>query len=404
MRGLAGIPILMVFAGAIAVAPTTAASPSGGDPARELVVAVRMEASCPSVLGCPVDIHLVWPGGTIQEPASLDGADAAAAAVETTETRFAVPAGPVRVDVIARMITARTIDGDMIAATTEDLTACSLELVVPQRLGSTSVTGTVVYDRPPVSPGTMVSPRTPDWSCDLAVPTADRGGGGPGTDRPAVIPIQATVCEQTGRRTADDCRTAIRAAASLRLALRQATVAIAVPDCPDTASCPFPTYAVAFSSHEGDAWPWSETLLVSLDPAGATVVPWSSSQTPPPARLAATQESLARIVGGRLGAAISIPTSLPVPEGSEAVCLTAVTGGTLTRHPSLGVVLAHEEGFTRVTWPAGWTAREAPEGFVLVDAAGETVAREGQVVRVGGGETAPGEWVTCGEISLPFLM
>lgn len=400
MRGLAGIPILMAFAGAIAVAPTTAASPSGGDPARELVVAVRMEASCPSVLGCPVDVRLVWTDGTIQEPVPLDGADAAA--VEATETRFAVPPGPMRVDVIARLITGRTIDGDMITASTEDLTACSLDLVVPEQLGSTSVSGSVTYGWPPVSPGTMVSPRTPDWSCELALATADRGGDGPAADAPAVIPIQATVCDQTGRRTADDCRTAIRAAASLRLALRQATVAIAVPDCPDTASCPFPTYAVAFSSHEGDSWPWSETLLVSLDPAGATVGPWSSSQAPQPARLAAMQESLSPVVGDRLGATLTIPTSPPVADG--AVCLLALTGGTLTLHPSLGVVLANEEGSTRVTWPAGWTARSAAEGFVLVDATGETVAREGQVIRVGGGETAPGEWVTCGEISLPFLM
>ena len=223
---------------------------------------------------------------------------------------------------------------------TEELAACSLDLVVPESAGPVSVTGMIRYDWPALGPGTTVSPMTPDWSCDVMQASADRGGAG-AAEGPAVVPVQAPVCGGM-TKPAETVPRAIAAAGGLRVALAQAPVAIAVSACPDTASCAFPTYAVAFSSREGDAWPWSETLLVSLDPAGASVRPWPAGTTPP-LWLLELQEKLPG-TGDRLGASITIPTSPPVPDGTEAVCLTALTGGALTRHPSLGVVLANEEG------------------------------------------------------------
>lgn len=394
MRGLVAIPVLMMAA--LAAGPSAAASPSVPELTRDIVVDARMLAPCPSVLGCRTTIRLTWPYGTTDATVPLDGANGD----DPARTHFAVHPGPVHLDLVTAMITGARIDFNGSETTTEVLAACSLDLVVPDSAGPVPVTDTIRFDWPALSPGTMVSSLTPDWSCEVAQATTDREGTG-SAESPAVVSIQAPVCGGV-TKPAESCHAAIAAAGRLRVALAQAPLAIAVPACPDTASCAFPTYAVSFSSREGDTWPWSDTLLVSLDPAGAVVVPWPDGPPPPP-WLRELQENLPG-TGDRLGAAIDIPTSPPIADGAEAVCLTATTAGALTRHPSLGVVLANEEGFTRVTWPSGWSAREAPEGFVVVDAGGETVARERQIIRLGGGETAPGEWLTCGDVSVPFLI
>lgn len=394
MRGLVAVPVLMVAG--LAAGPVAAASPSIPELTRDLIVHARMTAPCPSVLGCRTVVRLTGPYDTTDATVPLEGTEGA----DPARTRFAVDPGPVHMELVTTVIIGARITFADAEVSTEELAACSLDLLVPESPEPVKVTGTIRYDWPALSPGTTVSPMTPDWSCDVMRASADRGGTGAAAG-PAVVPIQAPVC---GGMTApvEWCHAAIAAAGRLRVALAQAPVAIAVPSCPDTASCAFPTYAVSFSSREGDARPWSETLLVTLDPAGTTVAPWPDGSSPP-SWLLELQQKLPG-TGDRLGAAIDIRTSPPIADGTGAVCLTALTAGVLTRHPSSGIVLANEEGFVRVTWPAGWTAREAPEGCVLVDASGETVARERQMIRVGGGETAPGDWLTCGDISLPFLM
>jgi hypothetical protein len=54
----------------------------------------------------------------------------------------------------------------------------------------------------------------------------------------------------------------------------------------------------------------------------------------------------------------------------------------------------------KVLWPHGYTARREAGGLVLYDAGGSVVAREGDVVSIGGGETgSDGPWLACGDIT-----
>ena len=67
-----------------------------------------------------------------------------------------------------------------------------------------------------------------------------------------------------------------------------------------------------------------------------------------------------------------------------------------------GMALEDTGGLTRkILWPPGYTTRRDARGLVLYDAVGSTVAREGDVVAIGGGETgSDGEWLGCGGITM----
>lgn len=99
---------------------------------------------------------------------------------------------------------------------------------------------------------------------------------------------------------------------------------------------------------------------------------------------------------------VAVPTQAPVPAGTPAACPAALIEGTLVADERWGMALAGTDGIRRkVLWPHGYTARREAGGLVLYDAGGSVVAREGDVVSIGGGETgSDGSWLACGGISV----
>lgn len=100
------------------------------------------------------------------------------------------------------------------------------------------------------------------------------------------------------------------------------------------------------------------------------------------------------------------PDLIPVPTAPPAglqvgppACPDALLEGELVADDEFGFVVAHADGFTSpVTWPHGYVAREA-DRRELLDSSGRVVAREGDHVALGGGESAaigPG-FVVCGD-------
>jgi len=91
----------------------------------------------------------------------------------------------------------------------------------------------------------------------------------------------------------------------------------------------------------------------------------------------------------------------PVPAGTPAACPEALIEGTLVADERWGMALAGTDGLRRkVLWPHGYTARREAGGLVLYDVGGSVVAREGDVVSIGGGETgSDGPWLACGDIT-----
>jgi hypothetical protein len=389
---LAAAVLVLVGSGpGSAASPAPSSGRSGGsDPARELVVEIEMLAPCPSVLGCTHELELQGPSGQIQLPISLDGADH----TEARPARFAVAAGTHRLSLATSMPTFLATGASESASSSTGLASCAVDLAIPETTGAVTVRGWVTAAPTPGD----VGPDDPDptgWSCalsDLDQPAR------PAPSPSVVVPIRAVACSLSQVSWDQLCARAVAASVPIRRAFAVAPLAVASPDCPGRERCEIARWAVAFATREGDAWSWSETLRVTVAPGGAYAVPWPSDR-PLPRRFPVLQDRYD--LGGRLGEAVPIPTSDPPPEGQAPVCLTAEVDGTVFAHPDWGVALVSADGLHRVTWPAGWTARRAPEGVVLVDATGETVAREGQLIRLDGGETAPGEWVTCGDITQP---
>ena len=69
--------------------------------------------------------------------------------------------------------------------------------------------------------------------------------------------------------------------------------------------------------------------------------------------------------------------------------------------PDPGAHLRLRDGFAApVTWPHGYVARDAPRRELLDDS-GRVVAREGDLVALGGGETGAGPgFVVCGQLDV----
>jgi hypothetical protein len=96
----------------------------------------------------------------------------------------------------------------------------------------------------------------------------------------------------------------------------------------------------------------------------------------------------------RVGDLVQVPTQRPEPSGEPALCMQALIQGTLARHAEYGLAIANGDTTTPVMWPHGYVAREGAAGLELLDAAGAVVAREGDVVQLGGGEGG-GMWIAC---------
>lgn len=100
---------------------------------------------------------------------------------------------------------------------------------------------------------------------------------------------------------------------------------------------------------------------------------------------------------------IAVPTMRSSPPGTPEPCPAAVTEGELVAHDIWGVAITEAESdiVRQVIWPYGFEGRREEAGVVLVDRAGRIVAREGDRVRIGGGETGgTRSWLACGGITV----
>jgi hypothetical protein len=101
------------------------------------------------------------------------------------------------------------------------------------------------------------------------------------------------------------------------------------------------------------------------------------------------------------GDLIPVPTSAPTGLLGPTACPAALLEGELVADTEFGFVVAHADGFTSaVTWPHGYVARDAPRRELLDDS-GRVVAREGDLVALGGGEGSAGPgFVVCGQLDV----
>ena len=82
-------------------------------------------------------------------------------------------------------------------------------------------------------------------------------------------------------------------------------------------------------------------------------------------------------------------------------CPTALLVGELTAESGTLVVAAADGGAPeRVIWPLGYGVREDGDRLVLTDLLGAVKAREGDAVRLGGGETESGTFKVCGGVEV----
>jgi hypothetical protein len=100
--------------------------------------------------------------------------------------------------------------------------------------------------------------------------------------------------------------------------------------------------------------------------------------------------------------AIAVPTLPPDPAGSPQACPAALIEGILRANEEWGIALETPDGPTlKVLWPHGYSARVDDTGLALIDGSGSVVAREGDLVQVGGGGSdAEGTWIGCGGVTV----
>jgi len=90
-------------------------------------------------------------------------------------------------------------------------------------------------------------------------------------------------------------------------------------------------------------------------------------------------------------------TLLTEPAPAQA-CMDALAQGTLVPDPRSGLALATSTGERMpVMWPFGYSARLVDGEIELVDGTGAFVAREGDVIQMGGGSGANGLFYACAE-------
>jgi hypothetical protein len=97
------------------------------------------------------------------------------------------------------------------------------------------------------------------------------------------------------------------------------------------------------------------------------------------------------------------PVGLRTQPGPISACMDALATGVLVTSNLSGLAIrgGEDRTVTEVEWPFEYTARHDGVGVVLVDSAGQVIAREGQLIQMGGGTGADGVWHACpGSISL----
>ena len=134
------------------------------------------------------------------------------------------------------------------------------------------------------------------------------------------------------------------------------------------------------------ARPVTACLALALVTAGAAAAACGSAATPSPAGTPAGVTGPTPIV---------LPVSTPWTQ-SPPTCPAALLHGQLVPNPewSLALIQDGTSTATKVTWPAGYTARSGPVIEVL-DGAGRVVAREWDHVALPGGLLGDGVWGVC---------
>ena len=96
------------------------------------------------------------------------------------------------------------------------------------------------------------------------------------------------------------------------------------------------------------------------------------------------------------------PVALRTQPGPLSACMDALATGTLVSSSKSGLAIKGADGsIVEVEWPFEYTARRDVTGLTLVDSAGVAIAREGQVIQMGGGSGADNVFHACpGSISV----
>lgn len=138
-------------------------------------------------------------------------------------------------------------------------------------------------------------------------------------------------------------------------------------------------------------------------------MPWSTSWSRGSEPMRILRLVLVLVAVAAVGCAAPAPAGLiPVPTsaasgfpGGPAACPAALLEGELVADDEFGFVVAHADGFTSaVTWPHGYVARDAPRRELLDDT-GRIVAREGDLLALGGGQGSAGPgFVVCGQLDV----
>ena len=96
------------------------------------------------------------------------------------------------------------------------------------------------------------------------------------------------------------------------------------------------------------------------------------------------------------------PVSLRTQQAPISACMDALATGTLISSSLSGLAIKAPDGtVVEVEWPFQYTARRDVTGVALIDGAGVLVAREGQVIQMGGGTGADNVFHACpGSVTL----
>lgn len=82
--------------------------------------------------------------------------------------------------------------------------------------------------------------------------------------------------------------------------------------------------------------------------------------------------------------------------GPATACDDALATGTLTNNRPNGLALRAADGtILDVLWPFGYSSRGFVGSMELVDPNGQAIAREGDLVEMGGGTNREGVFVAC---------